>query len=229
MANGIEGGLEMRKKAIALLLVTMLSVTGCGVDPLSQDTMDKISSIGEVELSDQSLIEDLEKTYSEMTEKQKNQVKNYVDLKNARTELDDLIQEEEARKAAEEEKRLAEEAAQRDEIASSIPYSQAIDFCKSLKASCKDPSSFVLYDVVYSIHTVDDGGSVNNYYIDYSAVNSFGGVVRDQEIACYGDSLYYGHYSSDDVNYEAALEVLFGSTNKNEIETLDADFISSYL
>ena len=74
MANGIEGGLEMRKKAIALLLVTMMSVTGCGVDPLSQDTMDKISSIGEVELSDQSLIEDLEKTYSEMTKKQKNQV-----------------------------------------------------------------------------------------------------------------------------------------------------------
>ena len=64
----------MRKKTIALLLVTMLSVTGCGVDPLSQDTMDKISSIGEVELSDQSLIEDLEKTYSEMTEKQKNQM-----------------------------------------------------------------------------------------------------------------------------------------------------------
>lgn len=221
----------MKKKSVLAIFVlsVALAITGCGTDPLSKDTMEKISSIGEVELADQSLIEDLEKTYSEMTEKQKNQVKNYVDLKNARSELDDLLKEKEEKERQEEEAAQAQKAAEMAETASTLPYSLAIDFCEALKTGCKDPSSFTLYDVVYSKHSIDGGGYCDSYYVDYSATNSFGGVTRTKAIGCYIDETRYGYYPEDDYEYEGAEKVMFTNTGKNEIESLDVDFIAGYL
>ena len=208
----------MRKKAIALLLVTMLSVTGCGVDPLSQDTMDKISSIGEVELSDQSLIEDLEKTYSEMTEKQKNQVKNYVDLKNARAELDELI---EAEKLA--------EVARLEEIASTFPYSEAIYICGLLKQACKDPSSMILHGIQASLA---GEGHANCYCIDYSATNSLGGRIRSTTLIEYCRDIDYIKQIDDNGSSYGMYAKEYKKYFENDymdIQELDVDFISSYL
>ena len=97
----------MKKRILCLLIgVTMLFSVGCGkkeeeIDPIAQDTIDKIETLGDITLDDEDMIVKLEKTYSEMTEKQKNQVKNYIDLKNAREELDELKEQEEAEKEAE--------------------------------------------------------------------------------------------------------------------------------
>ena len=94
-------------KLIFLFFVVLLISVGCGkedVDPLSQDTMDKIDTIGDVTIEDQKLIENLMETYSQMTDEQKNQVKNYVTLKNDKEKLDELLE-----AKAEEEKAKAEE------------------------------------------------------------------------------------------------------------------------
>ena len=72
----------MRKSIITVsLLAVIISFSACvTVDAASQKVMNDIDSIGEVELSDKALIEKIEYTYSTLTEKQKEQVKNYVVL-----------------------------------------------------------------------------------------------------------------------------------------------------
>ena len=102
----------MMKKLEKLCLTMIVAVllTGCGskeeeIDLLSQDTMNKIDTIGEVTLDDKDLIEDLMETYSGMTERQKDQVKNYLTLKNAKDELDVLLENQQAQ----------DEAAQKEE------------------------------------------------------------------------------------------------------------------
>lgn len=95
-----------------IMLVAMcISLGGCGKDALALQMVEEINSIGEVTPEDEKLIIELEQTYSDMTDKQKNQVDNYVDLKNARRELDALKQAEaeEQRKAAEEVTELTDE------------------------------------------------------------------------------------------------------------------------
>ena len=85
------------KKILLWVVSGLVLLTGCSKDPLSQRMIDDIKSIGDVTLDDEDLIIDLENTYAEMTDKQKNQVNNYIDLKDARKELDTLKESQEER------------------------------------------------------------------------------------------------------------------------------------
>lgn len=78
------------KKILILLVVCMLFMSGCSKDEVAQKIQDDISSIGEVTLDDESLIEKVYEEYNTLTDKQKNQVENYADLLEARDEIEIL-------------------------------------------------------------------------------------------------------------------------------------------
>lgn len=173
----------MKKRILCLLIgVTMLFSVGCGkkeeeIDPIAQDTIDKIETLGDITLDDEDMIVKLEKTYSEMTEKQKNQVKNYIDLKNAREELDEL-----------KEKEAAEEAALQDEKYSEVReyYSEVDKAISAIKKELKNQSSLVVNDVL--VESVD-GNKPNNslYLISFTAENGFGANMDE---ICYYTAAY---------------------------------------
>ena len=83
---------ELRQE-IEALKATVESLIDSETDLLVEQCRAEIESIGEVTFEDEELIKDLELTYAGMTEKQKNKLVNYVDLKNARRELNRLIAE----------------------------------------------------------------------------------------------------------------------------------------
>lgn len=173
----------MKKRILCLLIgVTMLFSVGCGkkeeeIDPIAQDTIDKIEILGDITLDDEDMIVKLEKTYSEMTEKQKNQVKNYIDLKNAREELDEL-----------KEKEAAEEAALQDEKYLEVReyYSEVDKAISAIKKELKNQSSLVVNDVL--VESVD-GNKPNNslYLISFTAENGFGANMDE---ICYYTAAY---------------------------------------
>ena len=71
----------------------MVAVLDTETDLLVEQCIAEIDSIGEVTFEDEALILDLEATYAQMTEEQKNKLTNYVELKNARRELEKMIRE----------------------------------------------------------------------------------------------------------------------------------------
>lgn len=71
-------------------------------DPVSQKVIDDISSIGDVTIEDKELIERITEIYATLTDSQKEQVTNYIDLVNAQEKISEL--EKEASQAEEESK-----------------------------------------------------------------------------------------------------------------------------
>lgn len=95
----------MKKRNIALVITTSLLLTACNtIDEVSQKVMDDIDSIGTVELEDEKLIIKIEEVYSTLTDKQKEQVKNYATLLDARDKLDIALEEQRQTEEAERKK-----------------------------------------------------------------------------------------------------------------------------
>lgn len=223
------------KKAIlcAVFLTLAISFSGCSNDPLSRQTIDEIDSIGEVTLKDESLITELEQVYSEMTDKQKNQVKNYVDLRNARKELDNLKQKESDRieqSERQERERLeesekqeeAERQKQLSEILSTPPYSDAIVLCKALKESLYNPDSFQLNEVEYIKDVYD------TYKVDYSAENKLGGTTRSNIIAQFSEGSLAHSYQDTDYEYRDREKYDF-TNRESDVSQLNIEFIQEYM
>ena len=201
---------------VLLLLVISLGVIGYSVirvDPLSKQTMEDIKNLGKVTLDSESTIVELEETYSEMTDKQKNQVRNYVDLKNARKELDKLIEEEEQKQAEIQQAAQEAEAA----IANSSPYKEAIAFVQAIKDSLYNPSSLQVYSVKYY-------DALEEYLVDYSGENKLGGTVRKNIIV----SFLYSSASIYEENDYGFSDRLNDFDNKDTIE-LDLNLILEYI
>jgi len=74
------------KKAIALFLalVMVLALCGCGKSEAATKVEEMISGIGEITLNSKDKIEKAENTYLGLPDNDKKQVKNYIDLINAR-------------------------------------------------------------------------------------------------------------------------------------------------
>lgn len=174
----------MKKKRIMLIVgICGLCLSGCGKDPLSSQMTEQIKEIGTVELDDEPLIIELERTYSEMTEKQKNQVSNYVDLKNARKELDRI----------------------KVDMAKEPPYDKAIELCQVLKDTFTDPDDLKLNFVEYNSEFVS-GQNVILYKIDFSGLSErvkFIVLITDVRTEVYqedSDSYYIWDSFFDETN-----------------------------
>lgn len=208
----------MKKRLFTLLAVTLLAINivACGqevIDPLSQDTMDKITALGDITLDDEAAIINLETTYSEMTDHQKEQVTNYVDLKNARQTIEALKEAEQAKL---------------DEQASKPPYGFAIQLCKKIKESCYNSDSFEVKNIVYVVDDKTDG--VYWYRITFVAQNKMGGNTSEDVIAVYAD----GDKSSkicteDDFDFAGMSIYMTTEALKGNEKSLDLDFVNMYL
>lgn len=175
----------MKKKIICITAICSVILTGCGntVDQVAQKVMDDINSIGDVELEDADLIEKIEKTYSTLTEKQKEQINNYVDLLNARDDLDLLIKQEEEKEKAAEEERIKEEEKRirEEEEARKKSYTEEVKFCVkailTVKEMLKDPDSMQIHEFAY-YDGISSEYKGKYLYIDVSGKNGFGGTSR---------------------------------------------------
>lgn len=202
----------------------ILMLSGCGTDPLSKQTMEEIDKIGKVELNDEESILDLEKTYSEMTDKQKNQVKNYVDLKNARRKLDELKKEEEAKKVQEEKERIEKEQKEREELASSEPYSLAIEVAKILKQGMYNPESLLIEGVIFC-----DKNGWQYVGIDFLGDNKMGGTIKSSFIAEFHDRELWDYKSSNDAGYEMMVDEMINEATLDRLQELDISIIEDYM
>lgn len=174
----------MKRCFISAVCICLLACCSCGntepsaqieettIDPVSEKISNDISSIGEVTIDDKELIETIEKTYSTLTDRQKDGVSNYAVLLNARDELNRIIKEDEAKQAEAEEKAKAEEQAKKNR------YTADVKFCVkafvSLQEVLKNPDSLQINEFAYSKYE-----GKRTIRIDTSAQNGFGGTNRD--------------------------------------------------
>ena len=88
----------MMKKISIFICIVSIFLVGCGAkDKAVQKVMEEIDSIGMVRLSDKDTIEQALNHYSQLTDRQKEAVENYVELMEAQDKLKEL---EEKAKAA---------------------------------------------------------------------------------------------------------------------------------
>lgn len=181
----------MKRCFISAVCICLLACCSCGntepsaqieettIDPVSEKISNDISSIGEVTIEDKELIETIEKTYSTLTDRQKDGISNYADLLNARDELNKIIKEEEIKKAEEEakEKEKLEQQKKEEEQARQERYTPDVKLCVkcfvTLASALKNPDTIQIHE--FSFSRLDDKLTV---YIDASAENGFGGVSR---------------------------------------------------
>ena len=197
----------MRRKLLYCVLLLGLSVNcfGCGKDPLAQDMINKIDALGEITIEDQTQIESLEETYSQMTEKQKNQVTNYIDLKNAREKLDGL--KEEAAEKEQEEKEVYFEKMR--------PYYSNVDnMIKRLKKDLKNPSSLQIKDIIYIASKKSDG--LQSCDIAFTAQNNLGADIDDVATWTVGTSSVFFQSEESWVDYDMDVRVVSGESTGYE-------------
>lgn len=161
----------MKKKILLSLLALNIfacSVMGCGkTDEVSTKMMNDIDTIGEVTIEDEETINNLQETYAILTDKQKNQVKNYSKLLEAKEQLDQIVKEQEQTEAEEKERILNIEREYYSDIDAGFNY---------LKSKCKNPSSLQIYEIVVDAKPIDTYMPATIYY-RYSAQNGFGNDV----------------------------------------------------
>lgn len=88
----------MMKKCLIVFCMVTLILVGCGAkDKAVEKVIEEIDSIGTVRLSDKEIIEQALNHYSQLTDRQKEAVENYVELMEAQDKLKKL---EEKAKAA---------------------------------------------------------------------------------------------------------------------------------
>ena len=164
---------NLKKIFIISVLTTIVILTSCGkqadnevshqMDLVSQKVMDDINSIGDVSLEDEELINNILETYKTLTDNQKEQVKNYIDLLNAQDTITNLKKEKEMAEIAEKEKYLSIEREYYQVIKQAIA---------NLKAECKFPNTLEIKEIIYYNFT---SGSI---YISYSAENNLGNAIN---------------------------------------------------
>ena len=199
-----------KKKVIVLSMAVILCCLIVGgillkKDPMAKKMIEGIERIGNVTLESEEKIAELEEAYSELTEKQKNQVNNYVELKNARKELNEL-------KEKYEEEKISE-----------TPYLEAIEISKILKSDLVNPESFLLNSVQYMFISND------MYLIDYTGENKMGGSTRRSIIIEVGNGKITNILQKGVEFFERRKELFKMGEDEGILETLDVELIMKYI
>ena len=163
----------MKKKFIVCLTAGVLAMSllfgGCGkVDPVAQKVMDEINAIGEVTIEDEQLIVEIKGMYDTLTDKQKSQVDNYINLIEAEETIEQL---------------KAEELEAFKEQFNEEPNKGALWACTTLKSNLIKPESFAIYSI--SVAEID---GTCMYSIKYGAENKGGGTTTTTAFVKYNSS-----------------------------------------
>lgn len=201
------------KKKILILLMSAMVLTGCSKDPLSKQVSEEISQLGEdVTLDDEGKVMELEQTYENMTDKQKNQVKNYTDLREARKKIDKLnyVQE------------------NTSEILEDPAYPEAIEACEKIEEVVPEATNIQIKDVV--IYEDPDE------YSHYVKINVLYDTEKEHEASLNMISTFFGErysrtYPEGDKHkgYEAMNQYFTLPKQKERTRQLDLDIIKYFL
>lgn len=169
-----------RLRLCLLVMLVLFNISACGkkaVDPVAQKVIDDINALGEITLDDKSSIEKITETYATLTDEQKNQVTNYIDLINAKDRIEELEM---------------TEKNSLDAKASEIPECFLIEACNELKSSCSNSESFEINSIEYTDlvtwGTYDKSSGLRDMYkdeevyfirIEFSGENGFGGTASE--------------------------------------------------
>ena len=188
----------MKKKILILFMSAMVLLTGCSKDPLSKQVSEEISQLGDdVTLDDEDTIIELENTYQNMTDKQKNQVKNYTDLREAGKKINELKKIQNLAKEAE----------------NDFKYNIAVDACNALKYALKADNIQVSDAEIY------EDGYMTFLKLSFSC-NAESGFLMKTMIFSYMNYDCSGSYEESDEAYDR-LNTYFTS----DVETLNTDVI----
>lgn len=202
----------MKKKILILFMSAMVLLTGCSKDPLSKQVSEEISQLGDVTLDDEDKVMELEQTYENMTDKQKNQVKNYTDLREARKKIDKLnyVQE------------------NTSEILEDPAYPEAIEACERIEEVVPEATNIQIKDV----KILED----NDEYSHYIKINFSYGTEKGNEenlniiSSFFGEKYSLTYKEGDNPDWYGTMNNYFTDSKwKNNIRQLDLDIIKYFL
>lgn len=204
--------MSMKKKMLILFISSTILLSGCQKDPLSEQVSQEISQLENVTLDDEDTVTELENTYENMTDKQKNQVKNYTDLREARKKIDKL-------------KYVQENTS---EILEDPAYSEAVEACKRIEEVVPSATNIQIKDV----KILED----NDEYSHYIKINfSYGAEKGNEEnlniiSSFFGEKYSLTYKEGDNPDWYGTMNKYFTDPKwQNNIRQLDLDIIKYFL
>lgn len=196
------------KKLMLLSLLLVLTLSGCGKDPVVSDFTSRVNNLdSEINVSDTSEIADLLNIYDEMTDDQKKHVDVYNKLEDAYKKLDDHKNE--------------------------SKYAICIWMMNKLYASLDTLDGFSVNRIEYSCFTPSDGFTSSMVYIDYNTNNSYGNSQHKKCVCVYrgdpklsdieGESWYI--YQENNENYDD----LYNIHIQCNPEVINTQYVLAYL
>lgn len=164
----------MRKKySTVMVLILCVLLSGCGgnrigtnitsknINPVSQKVIDDIAALGDITVDDEEAIERIEELYVTLTDEQKNQVSNYIDLLNAKDTIREL--------------RANQEVAEKQKFSKSLEvqrlyYPELQNAINVFGKNLKKRLTLEVFDIVVVVYTNDI--TTGTYVTDMSAVSS---------------------------------------------------------
>ena len=198
--------MSMKKKMLILFISFTILLSGCQKDPLSEQVSQEISQLENVTLDDEDTVTELENTYENMTDKQKNQVKNYVALREAKKKIEELkkIQ------------NMAEEAYDDPE------YNIAVDACHAIEYAVGADDVYVDSAQIY-----DDGHMI--YFKIGFTCNADTGLMIKSMIFTYKDYKFSNFYEEGDSLYNILNDHFTLPGEKEKAKELNTDVIMCLL
>ncbi len=193
------------KKKISIFVVFLLIciLPACGKNSAVKDVEKRISTIGEIDENSGDKIAEIEKYYEALTENQKDQVENYVELVQAREDYDNLVltdkiiseinefieveypTQHQVDEIQSEYDQLSDE--QKKKIGNYNDFvtaqelkpfeEQAVVAVKTLKSTLKNGNSLEVSRIRYKVGDLKNTAQPGYVLINYSATNSFGGTL----------------------------------------------------
>lgn len=204
--------MSMKKKMLILFISSTILLSGCQKDPLSEQVSQEISQLENVTLDDEDTVTELENTYENMTDKQKNQVKNYTALREARKKIDKL-------------KYVQENTS---EILEDPAYSEAVEACEKVEETIPAATNIRIQDI--TIYEDSDE------YSHYVRINMLYDTENKHDVALNTISTFFAetysltYVEGDKHNgYEALNQYFTLPKQKERTRQLDLDIIEYFL
>lgn len=215
----------MKWKIIIFVLIVFI-ISGCGQDEVARKVSEDIEAIGKVHLEDEGKIAKIEGVYRDMTDKQKNQVKNYRTFLEAKDTIEILKEEEDVR--IEQERLYLEK--EKQELLNSRPYKYAVMLVESIRDSLKDDNSLKLKLVEYVEFESENKQHVI-LNIDYSGIAGIGIKKVNSIYAEYVDGKLKNSAEKlvDEDKYSSYHDASFSKNSEEIIQNLDVQLILANL
>ena len=209
-----------------MILICTLCLFSCGqVDEVSQLVMNEIDSIGDVSLEDETQINKINELYKSLTDKQKNQVENYIKLIEAQNTLEELKNEQELARIAEIEAQLVEK--ERYLNIQREYYPDIESAITMLRNECIFPETLNIKEIIFYGSMSSLGYYYKTIYISYSAENRSGNTLSGYYSYSPGSTVgidasdYYQHWRQIAIGENDVISYKIGENFYSDTESIE--------